>query len=174
MTSAPVVRRVLWGCESHVVLCAGEPFTEVQAPRHHPLSLQDPCEDKRHKDIWSKEKTCDRFPKLLIIGPQKTGRSLPSGPALPQLPAVPATEFWGPPCPAPTPQATCPAPSFAGSWSEAGVKGNCPSGWTWVAGRGWALSSPVCPEPQPQGALPVSSRESLVKADQPRSAALHV
>ncbi|MGH0118267.1 UNVERIFIED_CONTAM: hypothetical protein FKN15_049288 [Acipenser sinensis] len=34
---------------------------------------QDPCEDKRHKDIWSKEKTCDRFPKLLIIGPQKTG-----------------------------------------------------------------------------------------------------
>ncbi|XP_021416576.2 bifunctional heparan sulfate N-deacetylase/N-sulfotransferase 1 isoform X2 [Oncorhynchus mykiss] len=34
---------------------------------------QDPCEDKRHKDIWSKEKTCDRFPKLLVIGPQKTG-----------------------------------------------------------------------------------------------------
>uniref|UniRef100_A0A8C1Y6E0 Bifunctional heparan sulfate N-deacetylase/N-sulfotransferase 1 n=1 Tax=Cyprinus carpio TaxID=7962 RepID=A0A8C1Y6E0_CYPCA len=33
---------------------------------------QDPCEDKRHKDIWSKEKTCDRFPKLLLIGPQKT------------------------------------------------------------------------------------------------------
>lgn len=38
--------------------------------------FQDPCEDKRHKDIWSKEKTCDRFPKLLIIGPQKTGTSL--------------------------------------------------------------------------------------------------
>ncbi|XP_073777219.1 bifunctional heparan sulfate N-deacetylase/N-sulfotransferase 1 isoform X1 [Danio rerio] len=34
---------------------------------------QDPCEDKRHRDIWSKEKTCDRFPKLLLIGPQKTG-----------------------------------------------------------------------------------------------------
>ncbi|XP_067313077.1 bifunctional heparan sulfate N-deacetylase/N-sulfotransferase 1 [Pseudorasbora parva] len=34
---------------------------------------QDPCEDKRHKDIWSKEKTCDRFPKMLLIGPQKTG-----------------------------------------------------------------------------------------------------
>uniref|UniRef100_A0A4W3HZT3 Bifunctional heparan sulfate N-deacetylase/N-sulfotransferase 1 n=1 Tax=Callorhinchus milii TaxID=7868 RepID=A0A4W3HZT3_CALMI len=34
---------------------------------------QDPCQDKRHKDIWSKEKTCDRLPKLLIIGPQKTG-----------------------------------------------------------------------------------------------------
>uniref|UniRef100_A0A8C6MJ20 Bifunctional heparan sulfate N-deacetylase/N-sulfotransferase 1 n=1 Tax=Nothobranchius furzeri TaxID=105023 RepID=A0A8C6MJ20_NOTFU len=36
---------------------------------------QDPCEDKRHKDIWSKEKTCDRFPKLLVIGPQKTGET---------------------------------------------------------------------------------------------------
>ncbi|KAG9281193.1 bifunctional heparan sulfate N-deacetylase/N-sulfotransferase 1 [Astyanax mexicanus] len=34
---------------------------------------QNPCEDKRHKDIWSKEKTCDRFPRLLVIGPQKTG-----------------------------------------------------------------------------------------------------
>ncbi|XP_067876624.1 bifunctional heparan sulfate N-deacetylase/N-sulfotransferase 2 isoform X3 [Heterodontus francisci] len=32
-----------------------------------------PCDDKRHKDIWSKEKTCDRLPKFLIIGPQKTG-----------------------------------------------------------------------------------------------------
>lgn len=39
------------------------------------LWLQDPCEDKRHKDIWSKEKTCDRFPKLLVIGPQKTGEA---------------------------------------------------------------------------------------------------
>lgn len=39
------------------------------------LRLQDPCEDKRHKDIWSKEKTCDRFPKLLVIGPQKTGNT---------------------------------------------------------------------------------------------------
>ncbi|GCC37340.1 hypothetical protein chiPu_0015844 [Chiloscyllium punctatum] len=34
---------------------------------------QNPCDDKRHKDIWSKEKTCDRLPKFLIIGPQKTG-----------------------------------------------------------------------------------------------------
>ncbi|XP_060262653.1 bifunctional heparan sulfate N-deacetylase/N-sulfotransferase 2 isoform X3 [Ovis aries] len=32
-----------------------------------------PCDDKRHKDIWSKEKTCDRLPKFLIVGPQKTG-----------------------------------------------------------------------------------------------------
>ncbi|RXM35786.1 Bifunctional heparan sulfate N-deacetylase/N-sulfotransferase 2 [Acipenser ruthenus] len=33
---------------------------------------QNPCDDKRHKDIWSKEKTCDRLPKFLVIGPQKT------------------------------------------------------------------------------------------------------
>lgn len=37
--------------------------------------LQNPCDDKRHKDIWSKEKTCDRLPKFLIVGPQKTGES---------------------------------------------------------------------------------------------------
>ncbi|RXM29794.1 Bifunctional heparan sulfate N-deacetylase/N-sulfotransferase 2 [Acipenser ruthenus] len=35
---------------------------------------QNPCDDKRHKDIWSKEKTCDRLPKFLVIGPQKTGK----------------------------------------------------------------------------------------------------
>lgn len=38
-------------------------------------SIQNPCHDKRHKDIWSKEKTCDRLPKFLVIGPQKTGES---------------------------------------------------------------------------------------------------
>jgi len=38
-------------------------------------SIQNPCHDKRHKDIWSKEKTCDRLPKFLVIGPQKTGKS---------------------------------------------------------------------------------------------------
>ncbi|XP_011884567.1 PREDICTED: bifunctional heparan sulfate N-deacetylase/N-sulfotransferase 4 isoform X2 [Cercocebus atys] len=32
-----------------------------------------PCDDKRHKDIWSREKTCDHLPKFLVIGPQKTG-----------------------------------------------------------------------------------------------------
>uniref|UniRef100_A0A671T6X4 [heparan sulfate]-glucosamine N-sulfotransferase n=1 Tax=Sinocyclocheilus anshuiensis TaxID=1608454 RepID=A0A671T6X4_9TELE len=39
------------------------------------LSSINPCHDKRHKDIWSKEKTCDRLPKFLVIGPQKTGTS---------------------------------------------------------------------------------------------------
>ncbi|NWI62638.1 NDST3 sulfotransferase, partial [Todus mexicanus] len=33
-----------------------------------------PCDDKRHRDIWSKEKTCDRLPKFLVVGPQKTGK----------------------------------------------------------------------------------------------------
>uniref|UniRef100_S4R802 [heparan sulfate]-glucosamine N-sulfotransferase n=1 Tax=Petromyzon marinus TaxID=7757 RepID=S4R802_PETMA len=37
------------------------------------VPFQNPCNDKRHQDIWSKEKTCDRLPKLLVIGPQKTG-----------------------------------------------------------------------------------------------------
>lgn len=33
------------------------------------------CDDKRHLAIWSLNETiyCDRFPKLIIIGPQKTG-----------------------------------------------------------------------------------------------------
>uniref|UniRef100_A0A452TAF5 Bifunctional heparan sulfate N-deacetylase/N-sulfotransferase 1 n=1 Tax=Ursus maritimus TaxID=29073 RepID=A0A452TAF5_URSMA len=47
-------------------------YFQIFSDEKDPL-WQDPCEDKRHKDIWSKEKTCDRFPKLLIIGPQKTG-----------------------------------------------------------------------------------------------------
>ncbi|NXL46228.1 NDST4 sulfotransferase, partial [Podilymbus podiceps] len=34
---------------------------------------QNPCDDKRHKDIWSRDKTCDHLPKFLVIGPQKTG-----------------------------------------------------------------------------------------------------
>uniref|UniRef100_A0A8C9AXZ9 [heparan sulfate]-glucosamine N-sulfotransferase n=1 Tax=Phocoena sinus TaxID=42100 RepID=A0A8C9AXZ9_PHOSS len=28
-----------------------------------------------HKDIWSREKTCDHLPKFLVIGPQKTGKN---------------------------------------------------------------------------------------------------
>ncbi|XP_060635008.2 bifunctional heparan sulfate N-deacetylase/N-sulfotransferase 4 isoform X2 [Anolis sagrei] len=32
-----------------------------------------PCDDRRHRDIWSREKTCDHLPKFLVIGPQKTG-----------------------------------------------------------------------------------------------------
>ncbi|XP_034655350.1 bifunctional heparan sulfate N-deacetylase/N-sulfotransferase [Drosophila subobscura] len=32
-----------------------------------------PCDDARHKKIWSKTKNCDSLPKFLVIGPQKTG-----------------------------------------------------------------------------------------------------
>ncbi|TRZ18659.1 hypothetical protein HGM15179_008412 [Zosterops borbonicus] len=34
---------------------------------------QNPCDDKRHRDIWSRDKTCNHLPKFLVIGPQKTG-----------------------------------------------------------------------------------------------------
>ncbi|XP_048472152.1 bifunctional heparan sulfate N-deacetylase/N-sulfotransferase 2 [Rhincodon typus] len=50
----------------------GAKYFELFPEEKDPL-WQNPCDDKRHKDIWSKEKTCDRLPKFLIIGPQKTG-----------------------------------------------------------------------------------------------------
>lgn len=34
---------------------------------------RNPCDYERHKEIWSSNKTCDRFPKFLVVGPQKTG-----------------------------------------------------------------------------------------------------
>ena len=37
------------------------------------LSPQNPCDDKRHLDIWPKSKSCNNLPDILIIGPQKTG-----------------------------------------------------------------------------------------------------
>uniref|UniRef100_A0A3B5M644 Sulfotransferase n=1 Tax=Xiphophorus couchianus TaxID=32473 RepID=A0A3B5M644_9TELE len=49
-----------------------EKYFQIFPEERNPL-WQNPCHDKRHKDIWSKEKTCDRLPKFLIIGPQKTG-----------------------------------------------------------------------------------------------------
>uniref|UniRef100_A0A8C5QZN1 Bifunctional heparan sulfate N-deacetylase/N-sulfotransferase 1 n=1 Tax=Leptobrachium leishanense TaxID=445787 RepID=A0A8C5QZN1_9ANUR len=47
-------------------------YFEIFPQEKDPL-WQNPCDDKRHKDIWSKEKTCDRLPKFLVVGPQKTG-----------------------------------------------------------------------------------------------------
>ncbi|KAJ8339762.1 hypothetical protein SKAU_G00343950 [Synaphobranchus kaupii] len=47
-------------------------YFQLFPQQRHPL-WQNPCDDKRHKDIWSKEKTCDRLPKFMVIGPQKTG-----------------------------------------------------------------------------------------------------
>ncbi|CAM6031495.1 unnamed protein product, partial [Sphagnum compactum] len=32
-----------------------------------------PCDDRRHHDIWSEAKSCDRLPDFIVIGPQKTG-----------------------------------------------------------------------------------------------------
>ncbi|XP_033123011.1 bifunctional heparan sulfate N-deacetylase/N-sulfotransferase 4-like [Anneissia japonica] len=32
-----------------------------------------PCDDKRHLDIWAENKSCKNLPDFLIIGPQKTG-----------------------------------------------------------------------------------------------------
>ncbi len=37
------------------------------------FDFQNPCNDPRHLNIWSANKTCSRLPKFLIIGPQKTG-----------------------------------------------------------------------------------------------------
>ena len=37
--------------------------------------FQNPCDDKRHLAIWSEQKTCDRLPNFLVIGPQKTGKN---------------------------------------------------------------------------------------------------
>ncbi|MFT7805961.1 bifunctional heparan sulfate N-deacetylase/N-sulfotransferase 2 [Arapaima gigas] len=48
-------------------------FPEERDPLWQACGKINPCHDKRHKDIWSKEKTCDRLPKFLVIGPQKTG-----------------------------------------------------------------------------------------------------
>uniref|UniRef100_A0A8D3CKH3 [heparan sulfate]-glucosamine N-sulfotransferase n=1 Tax=Scophthalmus maximus TaxID=52904 RepID=A0A8D3CKH3_SCOMX len=49
-----------------------EKYFQIFPEERDPL-WQNPCHDKRHKDIWSKEKTCDRLPRFLVIGPQKTG-----------------------------------------------------------------------------------------------------
>ncbi|KAL5018439.1 hypothetical protein ScPMuIL_004161 [Solemya velum] len=34
---------------------------------------QNPCSYKRHIEIWATSKDCNRLPKFLVIGPQKTG-----------------------------------------------------------------------------------------------------
>ncbi|XP_053768079.1 bifunctional heparan sulfate N-deacetylase/N-sulfotransferase 4 [Desmodus rotundus] len=47
-------------------------YFELFPEQRDPL-WQNPCDDKRHKDIWSREKTCGHLPKFLVIGPQKTG-----------------------------------------------------------------------------------------------------
>ncbi|XP_053317415.1 bifunctional heparan sulfate N-deacetylase/N-sulfotransferase 4-like [Spea bombifrons] len=47
-------------------------YFELFPEQKDPL-WQNPCDDRRHRDIWSRDKNCDRLPKFLVIGPQKTG-----------------------------------------------------------------------------------------------------
>ncbi|XP_030048126.1 LOW QUALITY PROTEIN: bifunctional heparan sulfate N-deacetylase/N-sulfotransferase 3-like [Microcaecilia unicolor] len=55
----------------------GPSWQRVRPRRENTTQLsavtRNPCDDKRHRDIWSKRKTCNRLPKFLVIGPQKTG-----------------------------------------------------------------------------------------------------
>uniref|UniRef100_A0A7M4EB41 [heparan sulfate]-glucosamine N-sulfotransferase n=1 Tax=Crocodylus porosus TaxID=8502 RepID=A0A7M4EB41_CROPO len=50
-------------------------YFELFPEQKDPL-WQNPCDDKRHRDIWSRDKTCDHLPKFLVIGPQKTGEKM--------------------------------------------------------------------------------------------------
>nr|XP_020658441.1 bifunctional heparan sulfate N-deacetylase/N-sulfotransferase 4 [Pogona vitticeps] len=47
-------------------------YFELFPEQKDPL-WQNPCDDRRHRDIWSRDKTCNHLPKFLVIGPQKTG-----------------------------------------------------------------------------------------------------
>lgn len=60
--------------DTSVVIKTYNPHAKKVTPLYYSY-LQNPCDDKRHRDIWSKEKTCDRLPKFLVIGPQKTGKN---------------------------------------------------------------------------------------------------
>ena len=50
----------------------GEIYFELFPDEKIPM-WSNPCEDKRHEEIWSASKTCQRLPDFLVIGPQKTG-----------------------------------------------------------------------------------------------------
>ncbi|XP_042891362.1 bifunctional heparan sulfate N-deacetylase/N-sulfotransferase-like isoform X2 [Penaeus japonicus] len=50
----------------------GEKYFHLYPEEKDPI-WGDPCSDRRHMEIWSKNKTCEQLPKFLVIGPQKTG-----------------------------------------------------------------------------------------------------
>jgi heparan sulfate N-deacetylase/N-sulfotransferase NDST2 len=50
----------------------GKMYFDIYPEEEDPV-WRNPCDDKRHLDIWSEAKTCDRLPNFLVIGPQKTG-----------------------------------------------------------------------------------------------------
>lgn len=50
----------------------GIKYFEMYPEEKDPI-WRNPCSYKRHLEIWSENKTCDRLPKFMVIGPQKTG-----------------------------------------------------------------------------------------------------
>lgn len=50
----------------------GIKYFEMYPEDKEPL-WQNPCLYKRHIQIWSANKSCERLPKFLVVGPQKTG-----------------------------------------------------------------------------------------------------
>ncbi|XP_050669112.1 bifunctional heparan sulfate N-deacetylase/N-sulfotransferase [Leptidea sinapis] len=53
-------------------LALAEKYFQLRPDELSPL-WGNPCDDIRHRRIWSKSKWCDTLPKVLVIGPQKTG-----------------------------------------------------------------------------------------------------
>lgn len=47
-------------------------YFEIFPAEKDPL-WRNPCEDKRHLEIWSAKKNCHQLPQLIVVGPQKTG-----------------------------------------------------------------------------------------------------
>ncbi|XP_034480596.1 bifunctional heparan sulfate N-deacetylase/N-sulfotransferase [Drosophila innubila] len=65
-------------CWTNLKLASAPPIQLAEMYfRLHPEEVDpvwgNPCDDARHKKIWSKTKNCDSLPKFLVIGPQKTG-----------------------------------------------------------------------------------------------------
>ncbi|XP_071953290.1 bifunctional heparan sulfate N-deacetylase/N-sulfotransferase 4-like [Antedon mediterranea] len=49
-----------------------EKYFNLYPDQKEPL-WTNPCDDKRHLEIWAENKSCKNLPDFLIIGPQKTG-----------------------------------------------------------------------------------------------------
>ncbi|OTF72476.1 bifunctional heparan sulfate N-deacetylase/N-sulfotransferase-like protein [Euroglyphus maynei] len=47
-------------------------YFQIYPEERDPIWMN-PCDDKRHYNIWSPNKSCYQFPRFLIVGPQKTG-----------------------------------------------------------------------------------------------------
>ncbi|XP_072940975.1 bifunctional heparan sulfate N-deacetylase/N-sulfotransferase isoform X1 [Epargyreus clarus] len=74
-------------------LALADKYFQLRPDELNPL-WGNPCDDVRHRRIWSKGKWCGTLPKVLVIGPQKTGSTalytfLAMHPALvPNLPSA--------------------------------------------------------------------------------------